>query len=117
LRTWRAERGRGKRIPDALWEAAAEAARVHGLSGTARALKLNYYDLQRRMRSGGELLGVGSPAPTFVELPGAALGSGGAERGTVELVQASGARLILRMGAARAADLLPVVEAFLRSGV
>jgi len=42
LKAWRAARSPGQRIPDELWKAAADLARVHGLSRTAAALKLNY---------------------------------------------------------------------------
>jgi hypothetical protein len=38
----------------------------------------------------------------------------GEQGGTIELVQGSGARLILRLPDARAKDLLPVVRLFLR---
>lgn len=114
LDAWRASRGRGECIPAELWQAAAGLARIHGLNPTAAALKLNYYDLQRRM--------VGRPAPrrgrprsaTFIEMPALPLPTGGGERGTVELVQVSGARLIVRLADARAKDLLPLVKLFLR---
>ncbi len=49
LKAWRATRTPGKRIPEDFWKAAADLARVHGLSRTAAALKLSYYDLQRRL--------------------------------------------------------------------
>ena len=39
---------------------------------------------------------------------------GRGEPGTVELVQASGARLILHLPEAKAKELLPVVQLFLR---
>ena len=39
---------------------------------------------------------------------------GGGERGTVELIAAGGARLILRLPDASPAELLRVVELFLR---
>jgi len=42
------------------------------------------------------------------------LAPGLGERGTVELVQASGARLTLRLPNASARDLLPLVHLFLR---
>jgi len=113
LEAWRASRRRGESIPAELWQAAAELARTHGLNPAAAALKLNYYDLRRRM------LGRAAPrrgrprAATFVEVPVPAWPSGGGEGGTVELVQ-GGARLILRLPGAAAKDLLPVVRLFLR---
>jgi len=47
-------------------------------------------------------------------VPAVPLPPGGDERGTVELVQASGARLILRFADAGPRDVLPVVKLFLR---
>ena len=50
--TWRASRPRGQRIPAELWQAATALARIHGLNPTVAALKVNYYDLQRRLHRG-----------------------------------------------------------------
>lgn len=38
--------GRGKRIPEAVWQQAAAVARVHGVHATARATRLNYERLK-----------------------------------------------------------------------
>jgi hypothetical protein len=114
LKIWRASRGRGECIPAALWQAAGELARIHGLNPTAAALRLNYYDLQRRMR-GGRAPRRGRPRrATFIEVPALPLPASGGEGGTVELVQGAGGRLILRLPNAAAKDLLPVVRMFLR---
>jgi hypothetical protein len=116
LRTWRATRVRGERIPEELWNAAAALARVHGLSATATALKLSYYHLQDRLlsaRSGGR---GGAVQATFVELPAAATARPPCEAGTVELVRTSGARLTLRLPHAQPRDFLPLVELLLREG-
>ena len=44
---WRQQRGRrGERIPEELWNAAVEAARVEGVHATCRALRFNAYSLQ-----------------------------------------------------------------------
>ena len=112
--TWRAARQRGERIPADLWQAATEHARIHGLNPTAAALKLSYDNLQRRLLAGAAPQRGGRTAPTFVELPPVAFTPGGCERGTVELVHTSGARLILRLPDAGPRDLLPVVQLFLR---
>jgi len=113
LNAWRAARTRGQRIPDELWKAAADLARVHGLSRTAAALKLSYYDLKRRLLAGRiQRRRRLTPAP-FVEVAPPALAPGLGEVGTVELVQASGARLTLRLPNARASDLLALVHLFL----
>jgi hypothetical protein len=116
FKTWRARRRRGERIPEELWHAAAERARRHGLSATAAMLKLSYYDLKRRLLTGGSSRRSSSRAPVFVEVPVTPVPPSGEERGTVELVQAGGARLILRFPTASPRDLLPVVQLFLRPG-
>jgi hypothetical protein len=114
LNAWRAARARGQRIPDELWKAAADLARVHGLSRTAAALKLSYYDLERRLLAGRiQRRRRLTPAP-FVEVALSALAPGLGEVGTLELVQASGARLTLRLPSASASDLLGLVHLFLR---
>ena len=115
LKTWRATRQPSQHIPEDLWRAAADLAQVHGLSRTATALNLSYYDLRRRLQAGqAPSRGGGRRVPVFVEVPAGPLPSGGGERGTVELVHACGARLILRAPAAGPTDLLPLVRLFLR---
>ncbi|MBI3869487.1 MAG: hypothetical protein HY299_13270 [Verrucomicrobia bacterium] len=69
LNSWRSTRRPGDRIPELIWKAAASLARLQGLSSTATALKLNYYDLQRRL--GLRRKSKPTPSlPTFVEMPG-----------------------------------------------
>jgi len=114
--TWRATRPRGQRIPHELWQAAIALARIHGINPTVAALKLNYYDLQRRLHRGQACRRGSPPAAVFVEVPPVPLSLGGGERGLVELVHAGGARLILHRCAAGADELLPLVELFLRHG-
>jgi hypothetical protein len=114
LKAWRATRTAGQRIPDELWRAAADLARVHGLSRTATALRLSYYDLQRRLSGVRGQSQRGVPAPTFVELAALASPAGPGEGDTLELVRASGARLTLRLRNASPRDLLPMVQLFLR---
>jgi hypothetical protein len=114
FRTWRGSRQRGERIPEALWQSAMELARIHGLNPTVAALKLNYYDLQRRLQAGDAPRRGRARAPVFVEVPAVALPPGGAEQGTVELIQGCGTRLVLRFADASPRDLLPLVQLFLR---
>lgn len=115
LKAWRTTRRRGQRIPDPYWKAATDLARVHGLHPTAAALQLNYYDLQRRLGARRAPRTRGPTPPAFVELPAAPWPPGLGERGTVELIRASGARLSLRLPNARAKDFLPLVRLFLRA--
>ena len=66
---WRETRThRGAPMPAALWTAAIALARRHGLSTTARALRLDYGSLKKR----GDGAAAGRvPSPAFVELPAA----------------------------------------------
>ncbi len=112
--TWRCTRPRGQRIPVELWQAATALARIHGIDPTVAALKLNYYDLQRRLHSGQACRRGRPPAAVFVEVPSAPLSSGGGERGMVELVHPGGACLIVHRGAAGSDELRALVELFLR---
>ena len=48
--SWRKKRLSGSRIPEALWQAAAKAAREHGVSKTARLLGVDYYSLKARLK-------------------------------------------------------------------
>jgi hypothetical protein len=115
LKAWRAARTPGQRIPEELWQAAAELAHLHGLSRTATALQLNYYDLQRRAAATAC-----TPrkrcvmTPAFVELPTPSAVSPIGEGGTLEVVRASGTRLVLRLPNSSPRDLLPLVQLFLR---
>jgi hypothetical protein len=45
---WRKKRKPGERIPDRLWRAATEVARLDGIGKAAQALKLNYTLLKKR---------------------------------------------------------------------
>jgi hypothetical protein len=70
LAKWRASRKRGDRIPARLWNGAVALGLRHGVSRTASALKLGYYELQRRVQR--EAPATGCPAPArqrFEELP------------------------------------------------
>lgn len=114
LATWRQSRRPGQPIPEDLWKAAAELARTHGLSPTCTALKLNYYDLQRRMGKARRARKVRVLPPTFVPLAPAAP-SPLLDPDTLEITKPYGARLTLRMPRAKARDLLLWMNAFLRS--
>ena len=67
---WRKRRRRGTRIPEELWQAAAEVSREIGVSKTAQALGLEYYALRERAelseeRGAGETL----EERGFLEIP------------------------------------------------
>jgi hypothetical protein len=69
LARWRRTRQKGSRIPEPLWKAAVQVARSYGLNPTARALRLDYYDLQKRLEAAADPDPVGtSSLASFVEL-------------------------------------------------
>lgn len=114
LDAWRQSRRPGQRIPEDLWKAATDLARSHGLSATCTVLKLNYYDLQRRMGKPRRTRAARVAAPTFVPLAPSALRHF-LDPDTLEITKPHGARLTYRMPRAKARDLLLWINAFLRS--
>lgn len=107
---WRSNRRRGARIPTGLWRAAAEAAREHGVSKVAQALRLDYYGLKDRVESAAELSG---PEPAtgrgFLEIP---LGARSAAECVLQLEDGQGARLRVELKGAAPAELETLARAF-----
>jgi hypothetical protein len=112
LAAWRRVRSRGQHMPEDLWKAAGKLADMYGISRVSAALKVNYYDLQRRTVSGWRP-GHSPAKTTFVELPIPSSGVPRTDFGTLEWVEPSGSMLTLRLPQAGPTDLLPLVELFL----
>ena len=104
---WRQSRKRGTRIPEALWRAAVEAAREHGVSKAAQALGLDYYGLKKRVES---TLEVSESEPTtgreFLEIPLFA----SAPDCVLEMADAQGARLRVELRGSAAAHCQTLAE-------
>ena len=69
--TWRSTGPKGRRIPEALWEAAAVAAKELGINRVSRGIGLDYTRLKRRVLGDGAAQVKTSPTatgPVFVEL-------------------------------------------------
>ena len=111
LSDWRERRRPRQRIPQPLWQAAAALARLHGVSPVASALRLNYYDLQRRATSIARPAKASAPA-CFVEVPVARLTPVAGAPTLIEWAHPSGSRLTLRLQSTQ--DLLAVVQSLLR---
>ena len=92
FKRWRSTRTRGTPIPQVLWASAVGLARAQGLNRTARALRLDYYDLKKRLECAD---GPRQAQPTFVELftPRA----GGSGECLVELENARGAKMRIQL--------------------
>jgi len=112
LERWRERHGgRGRRIPEPLWNDAARVARMDGVSETARALGLSVARLKEevgRARTPAERGGCESGA-RFVELTG--MGSLGGGRTVVELVK-GGEQMRIHLVGASTADVVSLAEAF-----
>ena len=106
---WRRSPGRRRRIPDDLWELAAEAGRRYGVSRASRVLRLEYYDLKGRVEA---RRGAGEPvaSPGFVEI-GPVPGWMPIEW-SIEVEGASGSKMRMHVKGGSAPDLAALRELF-----
>ena len=113
LESFRERTPRPRRLPEPLWNRAAGLAREHGVNAVARALRLNYYALKRRVSSVPP--GPSKPtAPSFV-----AIGvppSGSDSPSVLELEDGTGRKLTVTLGARAGLDLRALVAAFWEAG-
>lgn len=104
---WRRTRALGTRIPESLWALAVELATSYGVCPTAATLKLNYYDLKKRVAANASPSGrsdASSPSPTFIELAGPTLGTSG--EWVIECENAAGSKLRIHLKGSHVPDLL-----------
>ena len=111
---WRARRSFGARIPDYLWAAAAKAAASCGVHQTAKALRLDYYEVQRRVpRNGSQRVTprAGDPLPSFVELPASTLATAAGEC-ILEFEKPEGSKLRVHLKGVHVPDRLALGASF-----
>lgn len=115
IERWRLTRAKRRPMPSALWDEAAALARELGLHPVKSALGLNYASLRRRVNEGAACVS-GARASTggsFVELSGAQLLELPVlATPVVELSDANGTRLTVRLAAGSALDVARLVAAF-----
>jgi hypothetical protein len=111
---WRKTRAKGQRIPERLWKSAAEVAKDSGLNLTAKALKLDYYSLKKRM---DQQLGCPTvrgrhqaSAVSFVELP--SVPSAYASECLIEFEDAGGGSLRVHLKGSEVPDVLALGRSF-----
>ena len=113
---WRRTREVRSRIPEPLWATAVKLAKKHGLHRTAKALRVNYYALKKRVESA---TGAGNAsredATTFLEL--AAVPPTPSIRAdcyecTLELEDADGAKMRIHLGGVATPDLVALSRSF-----
>jgi hypothetical protein len=110
---WRRLPKPDRRIPEALWRAAVEAAGCHGISKTALALSLSHQTLKERVEAIGPRPLTGAPGPAFVELLPPALV--GAAECVVELEDRRGTRMRIQIRGTGTPDVTALTKTFLAS--
>ncbi len=100
------------RLPEALWAAAAELAKRYGVNPTARALRLEYGGLRKRVENRGQAKGKRAPStpPTFMEF--VAPGAKAVTNCTVEVESVQGGKLRLELKAVATTELASLIRAF-----
>lgn len=122
FRSWRSSRRRGSRIPQRLWQAAAELSEQHTLSDIALTLGLDYTRLQQRVASLSarrvSAYGAGAeelrPGVGFVEVgmvPGRSTGEC-----SVEAEDGRGKKLKMHLKGASCAEAVEIAKALWGTG-
>lgn len=109
---WRQQNGRRRiKIPELLWEAAANLVQTHGINRVAKTLRLDYNQLKERSGKKTGLKNNQSGFP-FVELM---MPAAGVTQGKViELINREGSRMIVRLNDNSGQELASLAEVFLR---
>ena len=113
LARWRQSRSPRERIPESLWNSAAELADRYGLTQTAKTLGLGYASLSERVRRRGadrKQGQVSSARPAFVELTPALLS--GPCQCVIHFERADGSRLRMELVGCGAAELAALGRSF-----
>ena len=104
------------RLPEPLWAAAAELAKRHGVNPTARALRLDYTGLRKRVENPGrpkrKRMTTDTPT-TFMEF--VAPGAKAVTNCTVEVESAQGSRLRLELKGVATTELATLIRTFVSS--
>jgi hypothetical protein len=100
------------RLPESLWAAAAELAKRHGMYQTARALRLDYAGLKKRVDNHGQAKRRQTTAPpSFMEF--IAPGAKPVTDCTVEVESAQGNKLRLNLQTVATTELVNLIRAFI----
>lgn len=111
---WRRTRAKRSPMPAELWRAAVALARGGGTYPIARAVRVDYESLARRVAEAGASERGGAAVPAeFVELTGAQLlGASTASGPVVELTDADGVHVTIRLAGGARLDVAEVVHGF-----
>jgi hypothetical protein len=106
---WRKSPKRPLRMPEPLWRAAGRAASVHGLNQVAKALRLDYYNLKKRVDS---CQAPDALKPAFIEL--GVVPPPVAPKWRIEMEAPGGAKMTIEFPDPRQLDLTALARAFWR---
>jgi len=111
---WRRTRKVRSRIPESLWAAAVKLAGRYGIHRTAKALRVDYYSLKKRVEgtpaASASNVPAGAAGATFLELPAAAWAGSG--ECTLELEDAGGAKMRVHLKGFESPDLAALSRSF-----
>ena len=111
---WRKRHRPRARLPEELWSLAVELARVHGVSQTARTLRLAYYSLKKKFVTAPDPgLDHKKAAPDFIELLPTEMGPPRPEC-TIELEDGSGSKMRIHLKGSELPDLASITRVFRR---
>ena len=114
---WRRTRKVRARIPEPLWASAVKLADRYGIHRTAKALRVDYYALKKRVEGASAAIASKTPAEVvaaqFLELPAAAWAGGG--ECTLDLEDVGGAKLRVHLKGFEAPDLAALSRSFWQS--
>ena len=108
IEQWRQRRRPRARIPEELWRQAAQLACAYGIHRTAKALRLDYYSLKKRVAAAA---GSGERGPQFVEiLPGGMAAT--RPECLIEVEDPSGAKMRIRLQGGDFPDVAALIGVF-----
>ena len=110
VETWRKTRAANEHMPEPLWQAATDLAKTYGVSPVQGILRIDYRGLQRRALGIRPEVGPKKPAVKFVELP--PLAPVRRAEHTVELEDAAGRKMTVRVCGGSLSELVPLAQAF-----
>ena len=110
---WRRTQVPHSRIPHLLWAAAVKLAIDHGISRTATALRLNYYDLKKHVetkRPPATPASLAEHSSAFVEVPASVFPTSG--ESLIEFENAAGSKMRVQLKGSPGPDVVALANAF-----
>ena len=114
LEAYRGKRRRRRRLPEPVWDSAVGLARTHGINRVARALRLDYYRLKRRIEATQKVTAPSPTKPGFLEVELDQVSQGAECR--IELEEPNGSKMKIGLVGPGSEQLVSLVQAFWRRG-